>query len=71
MTLCWCGGREGVVAVNAEHEYAGGPRGSCIVSSAGDVLGMSVVRVMNGVGGVCEMCVCLARGGVRGEGVKG
>ena len=27
-----------------------------------------MVRGMRGVGGVCEMCMCLARGGVRGEG---
>ena len=40
---------------------AGGTRGSGIVSSAADVLWM------RGVGGVCEMC--LARGGVGGEGV--
>ena len=26
---------------------------------------------MRGVGGVCEMSVCLARGGVGGEGVNG
>ena len=32
---------------------------------AGDVLEMSVVR---GVGGVCDMCMCLARGGVGGVG---
>ena len=24
---------------------------------------------MRGVGGVCDMCMCLARGGVGGEGV--
>ena len=41
---------------------------SCIVSSAANVLGMSVVRGMRGVGGVC---MCLARGGVGGEGVSG
>ena len=35
------------------------------LSSAGDVLEMSVVR---GVGGVCDMCMCLARGGVGGVG---
>ena len=29
---------------------------------------MSVVHEMRGVGGVCEMCMCLARGGVGGEG---
>ena len=33
-------------------------------SSTGDVL-------VRGVGGVCEMCMCLARGGVGGEGVSG
>ena len=32
-----------------------GTRGSCIVSSAADVLGVSVVRGMREVGGVCEM----------------
>ena len=40
----------------------GGTRGSGVLSSAGDVLEMSVVR---GVGGVCDMCMCLARGGVE------
>ena len=29
---------------------------------------MSVLRGMRGDGGVCEMCMCLARGGVGGEG---
>ena len=38
----------------------GGTRGSGIVSSAADVLWMSVMREMRGVGGVCEMCMCLA-----------
>ena len=33
----------------------------CIVCSAVDVIGMSVVRGMRGVGGVCEMYMCLAR----------
>ena len=43
-------------------------RGSGIVSSAADVLWMSVVRRMRGVGGVwhCEMGMCLARGSVGG-----
>ena len=27
-----------------------------------------MVRGMRGVGGVCEMCICYARGGVGGEG---
>ena len=58
-----------MVVVSAGH--VGGTRGSCIVSSAADVLWMSVVRGMRGVGGVCEMCMCLARGGVGGEGVSG
>ena len=47
----------------------GGTRGSGIVSSAADVLWMSVVRGMRGVGVVCE--ICLTRGGVGGEGVSG
>ena len=38
-----------------------GTRGSCVLSCTCDVL----VRV---VGGVCDMCMCLARGGVSGEG---
>ena len=38
------------------------------MSSTGDVLEISVVR---GVGGVYDMCMCLARGGVGGEGVSG
>ena len=33
-----------------------------------DVLEMSVVR---GVGGVCDRCMCLARGGVGVEGGSG
>ena len=52
---------------NAGH--VGGTRGSDIVSSAADMLWRSVVRGMRGVGGVCEMCMCLARGGMGGEGV--
>ena len=51
----------GVVAVG---EYMGGTHGSGVLSSARDVLEMSVVR---GVSGVCDMCMCLARGGVGGE----
>ena len=42
-----------------------GTRGSGVLSSTGDVLEMSVER---GVGGVCDMCMCLARVGVGGEG---
>ena len=47
--------------------YMGGTRGSDVLSSAGDVLKMSVVR---GVGGMCNMCTCLARGGVGGVGCE-
>ena len=54
----------GVVAVSA---YMCGTRGSCVLASAGDVLEMSVVR---GVGGVYDMCICLARGGVGDVGVS-
>ena len=56
----------GVVAVSAVH--VGGTRGSYIVCSTGDVLRMSVVPGMKGVGGVCEMCMRLAQGGMEGEG---
>ena len=42
-------------------EYVCGTRGSGIVSSIDDVLGMSVVHGMRGVGGVYEMCMRLAR----------
>ena len=41
-----------------------GTRGSGVLSSTGDVL-------VRGVGGVCDICMCLARGGVDGEGVSG
>ena len=37
-----------------------GTRGSGVLSSTGDVL-------VRGVGGVCDMCMCLARCGVGGE----
>ena len=60
------GDGRGVVVVSVWH--VGGTRGSGIVSSAAGLLWMSVVRGMRGVGGVCEMCMCLARGGVGGEG---
>ena len=58
------GDGKGVVVVSAGHEYVGG---ATCVSGVSDVLGMNVVRVMRGVGGVCEMCMCLARGGVGEE----
>ena len=38
-----------------------GTRGSGVLSSTGDVL-------VRGIGGVCDMCMCLARGGVGGKG---
>ena len=60
---------DGWGVVSAGH--VGGTRGSGIVSSEADVLWMSVVRVMRGVDGVCEMCICLDRGGVGGEEVSG
>ena len=41
-----------------------GTRGSCVLSSTDDVHEMSVMR---GVGGVCDICMYLARGGVGGE----
>ena len=52
----------GVVALSA---CTSGTRGSSVLSSTGDVLEMSEVR---GVGGVCDMCMYLARGDVAGEG---
>ena len=55
-----------MVVVSAWH--VGSTRGSGIVSSEADVLGMSVVREMRGVGGVCDMSMCLVRGGVAVEG---
>ena len=53
------GVRGGVVAVS---ECMGIRRGSGVLSSTGDVLEMSVVR-----GRVCDMWMCLARGGMGGE----
>ena len=53
-----------MVAVSA---CMSGTRASGVLSSTGDVLEMSVGRV---VGGMCDMCMCLARGGVGGEGVS-
>ena len=52
------GDRGGVVVVGAG--YVGGTRGSGILSSGANMLGMSVVRVMTGVGGMCEMCLAWA-----------
>ena len=41
-----------------------GTHGSGVLSTIGD-------GFVRGVGGVCDMCMCLARGGVGGEGVSG
>ena len=41
------------------------------MSSASDVLWMSVVHGMRGLGGVWEMCMCLALSGVEGECMRG
>ena len=49
-----------MVAVSA---CMSGTRGSGVLSSTGYVL-------VRGVGGVCDMCMCLARGGVGEEGVE-
>ena len=49
----------GVVAVSVGCECLGGTPGSCVVDTADDVLEMSVVRGVTGVGGLCEMCMCL------------
>ena len=54
----------GVVAVSA---YMGGTRGSGVFASTGDVLEMNVV---SGIDGVCDMYMCLARGGVGGVGCE-
>ena len=45
--------------------------GSGIVYGTADVLGMGVVHGMRGVGGVCEMCMCLTRDCIREECVGG
>ena len=51
-------GSAGVVAVIV---CMSGTCGSGVLSSTGGVL-------VRGVGGVCDMCMCLARGSVGGEG---
>ena len=58
-----------MVVVSAGH--VGGTRGSGIVSRAADVIWMSVAGGMRGVGGVCEMCICLARVAWVERGVSG
>ena len=47
--------------MSAGHECVGGTCGSDIVSSAAHVLGMR---------GVCEMCMCLARGSGGGQWIR-
>ena len=49
----------------------GGTCGLGIVSSVVDVLWMSVISGMRGVGGVCDMFMYLAQGGVDGEWMRG
>ena len=51
-----------VIAMSAGCEYMGCTRGPGIVSSAYEVLEMSVVRGMRGVCVVCDMCMYLTRG---------
>ena len=41
------------------------------MSCAADVLGMNNVCGLRGVGGVCEMCMCMDRGGVEDEWIRG
>ena len=53
------GGGGSVVVVSAW--YVCGTYGSGIVSSAVNILGMSVVREMRCVGGVYDRCMCLAQ----------
>ena len=48
-----------MVAVRCVYKWV--HRASGVLSSTGDVL-------VRGVGGVCDMCMCLARGGVGGPG---
>ena len=53
-----------MVVVSSWCEYIGGTHGSGIVSSTDDVLEKSVVHWVRGVGGVCNMSMCLARSGM-------
>ena len=56
--VCMC-------VVNKQFELLEFVSESVYVDGTGDVIEMSVVR---GVDGVCDMCMCLTRGGVGGEG---
>ena len=49
--------------------HVGATRGSGIVSGAGDVLWICVVRGMRGVAGICEMCM-FGSGHMGREGVS-
>ena len=60
----WDGGA--VVGMRVGNENVGATCRSGIVSNAADVLGMSVVRGMKGVGGVCKCLVGVVYE-VRGE----
>ena len=62
---CWCGVRGRCGSGECVYGWYAWFRCLC---SAGDVLEMSVVR---GVGGVCDMCMCLAQSGVGGVWVSG
>ena len=58
--------------MNAGHEYVGGTRSSGIMSSAANVLEMSVVRGMRGVGGMCEISLAWVGDGEEwGEWMRG
>ena len=52
--------------VSAGHVGMGGTLGSGIVSSAVDMLWMSVVRGTKGGVGVCEMCIYVFGSGRQG-----
>ena len=67
----WCGGWGGVVAVNTGCECIGGTHCSSVLSSADDVLEVSVVHAVRGIGELCEMCMCLARDEAGSEWVWG
>ena len=54
-----------MVRTSEGHRYMCGTRGLGIVSNAPDVPGMCVVCGIKGLGG---LCMCLAQGGVGGEG---
>ena len=41
---------------------------ACMSDTRGSGVLSSTVTCLRGVGGVCDMCMCLVRGGVSGEG---